>query len=426
MRKRLRIGINAQLQAGSGVGGIETVLRVIAGFNQLEGDEEYVFIGHPTAATDWLESLLGSRQSIVRAPGQSNDPGGIGGSARFLETLRPIARAVRNRLRPPTESHDVPISDGFYESLGCDVIHFPYQDYVFCKLPSIYNPHDLQHLHFPEYFTAAEIERREIVYRAACRRATSVIVASQFVKDDLIAQYDIEAAKIAKIPWAPPPSAAVSTEITRAEASAVLERYGCPAGPFFLYPAMTWQHKNHLLLLDAIDTLRKRGLAKPHLICTGYKTDFYDLIQSRLRELQIEGHVTFTGMVDHSELKILYRGAEFVIVPSLFEAASGPLLEAWSHRTPVTCSDIPALVEQAGNAASFFNPRSLESMVGAIAKLTEDAELRKDLVNKGILRLLTLTPERTARSYRAVYRQAAGQPLDEEDSELLNYAQSSG
>jgi glycosyltransferase involved in cell wall biosynthesis len=305
------------------------------------------------------------------------------------------------------------------------VIHFPYQDYVHCKLPSIYNPHDLQHLHFPEYFTAAEIERRENVYPAACRRATRVVVASQFVKDDLIAQYGIDADKIAKIPWALPVSLPISRESATADAAAILQRYECPPQPFILYPAMTWQHKNHLRLFDAIDALRKRGLASPHLICTGYKTDFFDRIRDRLRELRLQDQITFTGIVDSDELSTLYRAAQFVIVPTLFEAASAPLLEAWSHETAVTCSGIPVLVEQAGDAAFFFDPLSDEAIADAIARMSWDANFREALVKKGIRRLQNVTPERTAKTYRAVYRQAAGQPLDEEDRELLNYAQGS-
>ena len=85
------------------------------------------------------------------------------------------------------------------------MIHFPFQSYEPCGLPTVYNPHDLQHLHHPEFFTPSEIARREKLYPAACRAAHTVVVASEFVKRDLIERYHIEPQKIQVIPWAPPP-----------------------------------------------------------------------------------------------------------------------------------------------------------------------------------------------------------------------------
>ncbi len=43
------------------------MLRVLAALARLDGDEEYVFIGH-WSEVDWLKPLLGERQTIVRAP----------------------------------------------------------------------------------------------------------------------------------------------------------------------------------------------------------------------------------------------------------------------------------------------------------------------------------------------------------------------
>ena len=40
-------------------------------------------------------------------------------------------------------------------------MHFPIQDAFTTDMPSIYQPHDLQHLHLPELFSRWERERRE-------------------------------------------------------------------------------------------------------------------------------------------------------------------------------------------------------------------------------------------------------------------------
>ena len=70
-----------------------------------------------------------------------------------LGPFLPAARYIQHLLSIPREWPEVPVSDGFFESLGCEVVHFPTQGYVLCALPTIYNPHDLQHLHYPQFFT---------------------------------------------------------------------------------------------------------------------------------------------------------------------------------------------------------------------------------------------------------------------------------
>ncbi len=421
MKRKLRIAINAQIPSGSGSGGIETVLRVLTSLGQLDGDEEYVFIGHWSDA-DWLKPLLNERQTIVRAPRTEQPKTNHTETLKsLLGPLRPLVRSVKHLVAaaPPKVQTSVPTSNGFYESLNCDVIHFPYQDYVYCRVPTVYNPHDLQHLHYPEFFTAEELQRREIVYPAACRAARTVVVASQFVKQDVMQRYGIAADKIQVIPWSPPEIAL--NEFTEKDVTSMFEKYECPPGSFILYPAVTWEHKNHLRLLEAIALLRKREGLKVNVICTGHKNTFYSRIEQRLRELKLEAQVKFTGVVATEELSLLYRQAQFVIVPTLFEAASAPLFEAWQHGVAVACSSITSLPEQAAGAALFFDPFSIEEIANAIKMMASDETLRAEFRSRGFKRLQNFDIERTAKAYRAVYRRAAGVVLSDEDRHLLNW-----
>lgn len=422
MSRKLRIAINAQIIPGSGTSSLETVLRILTAVGQLEGDEEYVFIT-PWSELDWLQPFLGDRQTIVPAPQPENSdtPDRLEILKRLTGSLRPFARRIKHlAVSPPKFEFSVPVSDGFYESLNCDVIHFPYPEYAYCRLPTVYNPHDLQHLHYPEFFTPEVIHKREILYPSACRAAEIVVVGSQFIKQDLIEKFNVEADKIQVIPWSPP-EIENKKEITEDKIAEVLEKYECPPRPYMLFPAMTWEHKNHLRLLEAIALLRERDGLKINLVCTGYKHEFYKNIKQRLDELNLKGQVKFTGVVSIEELSILYRGAHFVIIPTLFEAASGPLFEAWQHGTAAACSTVTSLPEQAADAALLFNPFSVEEIAAAVKKMSSDETLRKELRIRGFRRLTDFDLERTAKAYRAIYRKAAGRDLSEEDRYLLNW-----
>ena len=419
----MKIIINAQLVPASGSGGIESVLvGLISALGKLDdGDEDYVIISHHDHQ-DWLTPYLGRRQRIVAGSKPVTPQPRTGETGkRALGPLRPLARRLWRAFFPaplPQQWPGVPRSDGFFESLGCDVIHFPYPDFTITKLPMVYNPHDLQHRHFPEYFSQGHYDWREEFFQAGCQTAHTVAVASQWVKQDLMTQYRLSADKIQVIPWAPPTAAYRSP--AEGQSAAVLKKHGVET-PFAFYPAMTWPHKNHLRLLDALALLRDRKNVIVRLVCTGHKNEFWPTIEKRIHELQLTRQVKFLGIVTPEELRALYQEAEFLVMPSLFEAASGPLFEAWEENTPAACSTVTSLPEQAGDAAVLFDPLSVEAMAEAIARLATDAALRDEMRARGRQRLNDFSWERTAKAYRATYRRAAGRSLNEEDRHLLSW-----
>lgn len=415
-------------------GGTVTVLRALASLAELDGAEEYVFVG-PHDDPEWLRPLLPPGKQIVRGPKVmsplASKVDSLESVKQRIGSLRPVAREVKRFLRTATVTAALADSAiqfapaarrSFFQSLGCDVVHFPFQAFEMCGVPSIFNPHDLQHLHLPEFFTPEEILDRERVYPAACRAAHTVVVASQFVKRDVVERYRIESEKVQVIPWAPPPLPIVRQETDGRGLRALRQRYELGDGPFALYPAMTWEHKNHLRLLEAVAQLRDRRSLHVRLICTGYKTEFWPIIEKKLHELGLNEVVKFPGLVPISDLNALYHEALFVFVPTLFEAASAPVFESWQHDVPVACSRVTSLPEQVADAALLFDPLSVDQIAAALQRLTDDVNLREDLRKRGTRRLKDFSLERTAKAYRAVYRRAAGLRLIEEDRWLLGEA----
>ncbi len=420
LKKTLRIAINAQIIPGTGAGGIETVLRFLTSLGRLDGDEKYVFIRHWADETDWLVTLMNDGQEWIKAPRPQRSR-----RSNYSETLksalgplRPFAGSLKRWLSKPTLTPpNIPMSDGFYEGLNCDVIHFPYQEFVHTGMPAVFNPHDLQHLHYPQYFSSLEIQRREAIYPTACRAAHTVIAPSRFVKQDLVKGYGLDADKIQVIPWGPTDT--MVNELAGPVTAQLREKYDCPAGPFALYPAVTWEHKNHIRLLEAIALLRDRDKLKVNFVCTGHKNSFFPEIEKRLKELRLDEQIRFTGVVEQRDLSGFYRDAQFVMIPTLFEAASAPVFEAWQHDAAVACSAVTSLPEQVGAAALLFDPLSVVGIADAMKRMICDPILRADLRLRGRERLQRFDPELTAKSYRAVYRRAAGLKLNDEDINCL-------
>jgi glycosyltransferase involved in cell wall biosynthesis len=327
----------------------------------------------------------------------------------MVERVPAAARLARTALAPlASSSLPIPTSDGFVESLEVDLIHFTVPQAFLTELPSIYQPHDLLHRHYPEQFGRLHATYRERTYRAFCERANIVVVMTEWGRADLLAAYDLAPDRVAVVPWAPVAGLTSGDDVALAE---LPER-------FLLYPAQTWPHKNHVGLLDAIAELRRRGTIVP-LVATGRQTEHMAEIRRRMTQLGLDDQVRFLGYVDDADLSSLYRQATALVFPSLFEGWGLPVVEAFAVGLPVLCSRSTALTEVAGDAALMFDPEDPNSIADAIARVWADDRLRAELRQRGQLRAAGLSWERTARVIRALHRKVTGRSLDEDDLELL-------
>jgi glycosyltransferase involved in cell wall biosynthesis len=427
-RPRLTVAIAAHAGPG-GTGGVARFLgSLVHALGRLEdGDERYLIVVRSEAHRAWLQPLLGPNQEIVfeadvarRVARRRRVEQGmplIGWLKAALGPLLPAVRQLQGLVSLPRHWPEVPISDGTYEALGCDVLHIANQQFFLCAIPTVYNPHDLQHLHYPQFFLPETIAWRETLFPAGCHFAHTVVVGSQWVKEDVVRRYGVHPDKVQVVYEAPTTEA--QSEPSEAARAAARAKYQLDR-PFALYPAMTWPHKNHLRLLEAVARLRDtRGLVVP-VVCTGSRRpDVWPSIERCLDQLKLSPQVRFLDLLPEDDLKALFGLAEFLIFPTLLEAISLPIFEAWLAGLPVACSNVTALPEQVRDAALTFDPTSVESIADAIATMATDAEQRRELRRLGYERVKDFTWERTARAYRAVYRRAGGFPLTEEDRWLL-------
>ncbi|OAI55808.1 hypothetical protein AYO49_01020 [Verrucomicrobiaceae bacterium SCGC AG-212-N21] len=420
----MRVAIHIDVTPGIAGGTAQSTQGLVHSLGKLDGPEEYILSAQSNDQRDWVLQYCGPNQKVVVQTRMSNrreaasrfDGAGIG----LKGVLKPMVEKLRwfvGRLSP--QEPKVTLSDGHYESLNCDVLHFPTQPFILCALPTIYNPHDLQHLHYPQFWPAEELLRRETVYRAACNYSQTVVVGSEWIKRDVIYQYGLHPDKVQIIPWAPPTHQYPPIDVGQIEEAKL--RLKLPE-TYAFYPAVTWPHKNHLRLLEAMARLRdERGLTV-NLVCSGSRFEsHWPKVEQRIRELNLGSQVKFLGFLSESDLRIAYRSAQFLVLPTLFEADSCPIHEAWCEGIPVASSNLTALPDQVGDAGLLYDARDVSAIADAMHQMSTDAALRGELVRRGHQRVKDFDWTRTAKAFRAVYRRAGGQTLDEEDRWLLQW-----
>jgi len=80
--------------------------------------------------------------------------------------------------------------------------------------------------------------------------------------------------------------------------------------------------------------------------------------------------------VDRSTLAAIYRRSALLVMPSEREGFGLPLLESLACGTPVVASDIPALREVGGDAATYRAVGDIDGWLTAIGALLEEREQR--------------------------------------------------
>jgi len=265
--------------------------------------------------------------------------------------------------------------------------------------------HDLQHRHLPQFFSAEHLAWREELYPVTLQDSRAIIVLSEYGKRDLIEQYCVPAEKIFVIHNAATTS--VYRSVTPELEQRVRTKYRLPQR-FLLYPALTYAHKNHERLLEALALLRDGHKTKVNLICTGRQTLHWPKVQSRLKELKLSSQVRFLGFVPADDLRAIFRLAHWLIFPSLFEGAGIPLLEAFREELPVLCSDIPVFREYGHNAPIYFDPTSVTDIANTIAGAFHSDDMRSMGRQRGLSRVAHFDWASAARRYQEIYRKVAG------------------
>ncbi|MEO0158295.1 MAG: glycosyltransferase family 1 protein [candidate division WOR-3 bacterium] len=288
---------------------------------------------------------------------------------------------------------------GLIKRLRPQVILSPNHEVMFRPpVPQVVIIHDLIAYFYPDLIPGQGFYYRKVLPGLLRGHARRIITVSESTREDLIKEYGI-------------PGEMVIAVHSGAGVEPGFDEPGFPLPErYILYVGSFLPYKNLRALLEAFGILEHEDL---HLVIAGPTAGKNrKLSRELLAQVLVKGlseRVAFVGYVPSSQLGTLYRNAELLVLPSLYEGFGFPPLEAMSCGTPVAVSRIPALVETVGDAGLYFDPRSPEDMAKAIGRLLSDRQLREEMVMKGKERVKFFSWERTAvRVYEALCEAVRG------------------
>ena len=236
-----------------------------------------------------------------------------------------------------------------------------------CPVPFVFCMHDLIHLRFAGESSALRRAYYGLVVGPAAQRAARVLTVSEYSRREILEWTGLNSERV---------------EVVGNGVSEVFRPEGPrhePGYPYFLHVGRRGSHKNVDRLVAAHAASR----------CG--------------RDVRL----LFTEDLDDAQLAAHYRGAVALVFPSLYEGFGIPVVEAMACGTPVLTSNVTALPETVGEGnALIVDPLSVDAIAAGLDRLAEDAALRVQLRERGLLRAAAFTWSRVAEKVAGALRRA--------------------
>jgi glycosyltransferase involved in cell wall biosynthesis len=242
--------------------------------------------------------------------------------------------------------------------------------------------HDLAYLHYPEFLQKDSLlyfRKRTPVF---LEMAGSVATVSEYVKEDIISNFDVNPAKVIV--------AYNSVNPDKWEFNTLVKT---PDVPYFLYVGAIHPRKNVKNLIEAFLSFKKDYPGNTRLILIGRMAWDTNEVEQLIQQHQ---DIQYLGPLPEADKNIWIKNALCMTYVSVFEGFGIPLLEAFAMGVPVITSNVTSMPEVAGEAALCVNPFSREDIAQAMAKVYSDETLRSQLIREGYHRVNEFSWPKTA------------------------------
>jgi len=279
------------------------------------------------------------------------------------------------------------LTSSYINKIDIDILHLTYYNRIYNlkkKVKKILTIYDLIHEKFNYLYDKDLINYKK---KSICF-ADEIICISHNTKKDLLNFYNVAESKISVVHL----GVEEKKDIRRIK----LEK------KIILYVGDRRKYKNFDNFLKAY--AHSNILVKNFdIICFG-GGKFNPNEISYIKSLKISEKKIKQVSGDDNSLNKLYKCAEFMIVPSLYEGFGLPILEAMSFGCPVLCGDKSSIPEVANNAALYFDASDVDSIKHCMENFFNKSEIKNKLITNGFENIKKFKWEDCAKKTLEVYR----------------------
>lgn len=346
----MRVGINLLWVRPGKNGGTESYIRnVLDGLMQYStGIEYYLYVSKDNAASfeKYYSSPIFTKRECP------------------VETSSQARRILWENLN----------LDRYGEKDELDVWFIP----VYCKpfltskkVPYVTVIHDIQAIHYPEYFSKFRNLFFRMSWQHACSTSACIVTISEFCKKDIVEHLKVKSEKV-KVIYNP-----IITRECTVDFATLGDKYGVQDKDFYYTVSALAKHKNIMTLLKMMKKLKEEGCNKKLLI-TGVKVNAESEVTQYILDNGLEETVLLTGYISDEERDCLYDHCECFLFPSIFEGFGMPPVEALQRGTPVVTTKETSIYEVTQGKALYvdnpFNVQQWKILIMGINKRSWEKE----------------------------------------------------
>lgn len=235
----------------------------------------------------------------------------------------------------------------------------------------------------------------------AARYSQAVITVSEFSRREVCAYMGVPRTKVFVIL-----SGCPEATLCHGNIGSLLRRYGV-VKPYVVTVGRTDKRKYFDSFVLAFVQAKRRFNFPHHLVIAGTHRSGHSDLLSAIRGAAATEFVHLTGYVAPADLPLLYQTADLFAMPSLYERFGFPVLEAMQLGVPTLLAKAGSLPEVGEESSVYVDPRDLDSIATALARLLTDANLREQLSKQGRVQAAKFSWEKTALETLRVYRLVA-------------------
>ena len=236
--------------------------------------------------------------------------------------------------------------------------------------------------------TSGIIERATI--RPALRRAAALVCISRATEHDLLERFPAARGKTRVVHLGADDR--FGQKLPASELERVRARYGLER-PFVLSVGTIEPRKNLSRVIAAYSRLPRERRESHLLALVGpLGWDFTQIVD----EAAAADDVTLLGQVPDDDLAALYQACSVFCYPSLYEGFGLPLLEAMRSGAACITSNVSSLPEVGGDAVAYVDPRKVDEIRDALARLLAAEDERVALGERARERAAEFSWERMA------------------------------
>ena len=239
---------------------------------------------------------------------------------------------------------------------------------------------DFQYFYFPNFFFLKYKIMKKINIRFISRYSSKILLSSFDAKKDLQKIYKpaLKKAIVNQFTFKIP-------QDNKNHFFKIKKKYKLPKN-FFYLPNQYWVHKNHFVVLKAIQNLRLKNI-NVTVLSTGFNYDYrrpeyFNDIMRFIKKNNLEENFIYLGVLPYQHSLSLIKNSLAIINPSLFEGWSSTVEQSKSIGKKIILSKINVHKEQNPKNCHYFSPKNHLELSNIMKKIWIEKKLEKKAILK--------------------------------------------